>query len=231
MFDFNLEMGDVNIEPAENVEGLYDLQEFNDNLFNDYNMLGASTTFDELQNFEIIESNNDVFNASDAMEYYEYQGETNRCGQYSQLFVIEEFLGVDIDIETFCDFSEANGWFSEDIGTTFDNLNKMLDQFGIANELSDNNSFDDLMECLENDGRAIVAVDSGEYWEGEGFWDDIIEPMGADHAIEVIGYDEATDCVIVNDSGSPKGCGEMIPRDVFIDAWEDSNCTMVECYK
>ena len=189
----------------------------------------GSTKIDDLNNFN-PETSNDIFHAADAMEHWACQGNTERCAQCSQLFVIEEFLGIELDPDGFCAFSEANGWFSGAGGTYLEDMNKMLDYFGINNELSAGNSFDDLLRCLENGGRAIVAVDSGEYWNGEGFWDDLFHPNQADHAIEVIGYNPETDCVIVNDSGNPNGCGSEIPRETFIDAWNDSNNLMVECY-
>lgn len=189
--------------------------------------LTYSTSIDELENFNPEESN-DLYNAGEAMEIWECQGDTNRCAQFSQLFIIEEIYGITIDPDEFCAISEANGWFDEQGGTTLENMNKMLDYFGIENEMSQGKSIDDLLDCLENGGRAIVAVDSGEYWDNEDFWDDLFNPNGVDHAIEVIGFDPETNSVIVNDSGNPNGCGSKIPLDTFLDAWEDSGNFMVE---
>ena len=189
----------------------------------------GGTYVQELDNFN-PETSTDFFNATEAMEHWEWQGDTNRCAQFSQLFVIEEFTGLELDPEAFCRFSEANGWFSEAGGTTLDNMNKMLDFFGIQNEMSYGKSIDDLLNCLENGGRAVVAIDSGEIWNGEGFWDDVFDPNHADHAIEVVGYNPETDCIIVNDSGNPNGMGTEIPREAFEDAWADSGHLMVECY-
>lgn len=187
------------------------------------------TKIDELENFKPNESF-DFYEAADAMEHWEYQGSTNRCAQFSQLFVIEELTGMELDPDKFCAFSEAHGWFSEANGTSLENMNKMLDAFGIENEMSQGKSFNDLLNCLENGGRVIVAVDSGEYWNGEGYWEDVYNPNQPDHAIEVVGYDPETRSVIVNDSGNPDGRGSKIPLDTFLDAWEDSNNLMVECY-
>ncbi|MBQ8015501.1 MAG: hypothetical protein IJ264_04865, partial [Clostridia bacterium] len=53
---------------------------------------------------------------------------------------------------------------------------------------------------------------------------------GADHAVQVIGIDYSdpdNPMVILNDSGHPDGCGEMVPLDDFVDAWEDSGCQMI----
>ena len=186
-----------------------------------------STYGEDLENFDPNEGN-DVYDSGEAMEVWEFQGDTNRCAQYSQMFIVEEVYGVEIDPDEFCAISEANGWFDEQGGTSIENMNKMLEYFGIENELSQGKSFEDLLDCLENGGRAIVAVDSGEYWNGEEAWEDTFDPNGADHAIEVIGFDPETNCVIVNDSGNPEGRGTEIPLETFLNAWADSGNAMVE---
>jgi len=191
----------------------------------------TSTTADELQNFN-PETTDDIYHAADAMEHWEFQGDTQRCAQMSQIAVIEEFTGEDINPDEFCQFAYENGWYEgDDAGTRGEDMNKMLDYYGIENEMSNGKSFDDLLSCLENGGRAIVAVDSGEIWNGESYWEDAFNPeCGADHAIEVIGFNPETNCVIVNDSGNPNGCGCEIPLETFVDAWADSDNLMIECY-
>lgn len=190
----------------------------------------GGTTLDELVNFNPEESN-DLYNCSDAMEHWEYQGDTQRCAQMAQLSLIEEITGYELDPDEFCEFSKANGWYiGDDVGTAPENINKMLDYFGIENEMSQGKDFNAILDCLNNGGRVLVAVDSGEYWHGEGFWDDFFDPNGADHVIEVIGVNPETNCVIVNDSGNPNGCGSEIPLDAFLDAWADSGNLMVEVH-
>ena len=185
------------------------------------------TSLDDLENFNPAESN-DIYNCEESMEHWEYQGDTSRCAQFAQMFVIEEVLGYELDPDEFCAVSVANGWFDESIGTTDEQMSKMLDYFGIENTPSYDNSIDDLLECLNNGGKAIVTVDSGEYAYDEGFFDDLFNGEVADHAIEVIGYDPETDSIIVNDSGHEGGCGAKIPCDTFIDAWEDGGNFMIE---
>ena len=75
---------------------------------------------------------------------------------------------------------------------------------------------------------SVPWKDSGEYWNGEEAWEDTFDPNGADHAIEVIGFDPETNCVIVNDSGNPEGRGTEIPLETFLNAWADSGNAMVE---
>ena len=169
---------------------------------------------------------------SASMEHWEFQGDTGRCALYSQKFIIEEFTGQEIPIEDMVAMAEENGWFSDNSGSSFLNINKMLDAYGVENEMSFHNDISDIDECLQNGGRVIVAIDADEIWYGEG--DDMFSPnSSANHAVEVIGIDYSNPdnpMVILNDSGNPYGRGEMIPLEVFLDAWQDSECQMIACY-
>lgn len=172
-----------------------------------------------------------VGDPASSMEHWECQGETNRCALFSQMFVIEELTGEEIDMYEFQQIAEENGWYDD--GTSLVNLNRMLDYYGIENEMSFHNDISDVEECLNNGGRVIVAVDADEIWYyGQG--DDLFSPnSSANHAVEVIGIDYSdpdNPMVILNDSGTPYGCGEMVPLDEFMDAWQDSECQMVVCY-
>lgn len=166
------------------------------------------------------------------MENWECQGATNRCTLYSQKFVIEELTGEEIDIEQFADIAGENGWFSEEGGGVPLNMNKMLDYYGVENEMTFHADFQDIEDCLNQGGKVIVCVDSGEIWYGET--DDMFAPVdGADHAVQVIGIDYSNPeqpMVILNDSGTPDGCGEMVPLDVFKDAWADGDNQIITCY-
>ncbi|MBQ4075187.1 MAG: hypothetical protein IJD39_08295 [Clostridia bacterium] len=167
-----------------------------------------------------------------SMENWEFQEATNRCTLYSQKFVIEELTGEEVDIEDFADTAEENGWFTEEGGATALNMNKMLDYHGIDNEMSFHGQIDDIEQCLNEGGKVIVSVDSGEIWEGES--DNAFAPVdGADHAVQVIGIDRTdpeNPMVILNDSGHPDGCGELVPLDVFEDAWADGDHQMILCH-
>lgn len=169
--------------------------------------------------------------ASD-MENWECQGNTNRCTLYSQKFVIEELTGQDVDIEQLVDISKENGWFTEETGGNALDMANVLKYYGLDPEMSYHNDIEDIRQCLEDGGKVIVSVDSGEIWYGET--DQLFCPVdGADHAVQVIGIDysdPSAPMVILNDSGSPNGCGEMVPLDVFVDAWEDGSCQMITCY-
>lgn len=166
-----------------------------------------------------------------AMEVWECQGDTNRCALYSQKFVIEELTGRDIDIEEFADIAKQNGWFTEEGGTSFLNMNKMLEYYDVDHEMVFDSDMARLEEELRNGNKIIVSVDSGQIWHGEE--NDIFSPMTvSDHAIEVIGIDYSdpnNPMVVLNDSGTPGGCGEMVPADVFENAWSTGDHQMIVC--
>lgn len=189
--------------------------------------------FREFDHFNQELNENIYGNPEKSMEYWEYQGETNRCALYAQKFVIEEFTGQEIDIEELADTAETLGFFSEDGGTPCIYMNRMLDYYGVENEVSYGNTIEDLEESLNSGDKVIVSLDSGEYWYNESFLMDLFDPAnGPDHAVEVIGIDESdpeNPFVILNDSGTPEGCGERIPLEVFKDAWEDGNNHMIVC--
>lgn len=164
-------------------------------------------------------------------DFWEYQGPTNRCAIYSQKFVIEELTGEELDIEELADLAEDNGWFAEDQGTPLADMNKILDHYGVENEMTRFNTMNDIEECLDNGGKVIVALDADEIWYDDN--DDLYDGgYGVNHAVEVIGVDHTdpeNPMVILNDSGTPDGQGSRIPLDVFEDAWNDGDNYMIAC--
>lgn len=193
----------------------------------------AGTYADELEQFDPAHADMDAVSGDPAraMEQWEFQGNTGRCALYSQKFVIEEITGQEVDIEEMADLAEENGWFDEDHGTPLLNMNKMLDHYGIENTMRFHNDISDIERCLGFGGKIIVSIDADEIWYGEN--DNLFTPGdGANHAVEVIGIDHSNPdepMVILNDSGNPNGCGEMVPMDTFLDAWEDGDCQMITC--
>jgi hypothetical protein len=196
----------------------------------------GGTVYTELEHFHANEDYPDGISGDpkESMTYWECQGNTKRCALYSQKFVIEELSPniQNLDIEEFAQVAKEHGWFTEDGGTTFLNMNNMLDYYGIENVMTFHNSINDIEECLNNGGKVIVSIDSSEIWYGAD--NNIFAPeSSSNHAVEVIGIDRTNPehpMVILNDSGTPYGCGEMIPLDVFEGAWEDGDCQMIKCY-
>ena len=198
----------------------------------------ASSSYDDLfsadvDQYDPSQSNPDkvIGNPEEALEHWECQYDTQRCALYAQKFVIEEYTGQEISIDELAETAKENGWFDEGGGTGLLNINKMLDYYGVENEMSFNNDIESLQEHLANGDRVIVALDSAECWYGDN--DNIFTPsQGPNHAVEVVGIDYTdpeNPMVILNDSGPSNGRGELVPLDVFDDAWEDGNRQMVVC--
>lgn len=168
------------------------------------------------------------------MENWEFQGNTGRCAIYSQKFVIEQLTGQEIDIEELVAVAEGNGWFNESAGsgTATLNMDKLLDYYGVNSQMSFDNDLSSLEQELNNGNKVIVGVDSGQIWYGDE--NNIFSPeTTADHAVEVIGIDRSDEdnpMVVLNDSGTPDGQGEMVPLDVFENAWSAGDSQMVVCW-
>ena len=168
------------------------------------------------------------------MEHWEYQGQTGRCAIYAQKFAIEAITGREIPIEELVAVAEENGWFvpGENEGTVSLNMDKLVEYYGVENEMSFNNDIESLEEALNDGHKVIVSVDSGQIWKGEE--NDIFSPeTTADHAVEVIGIDRTdpeSPMVVLNDSGTPNGRGELVPLEVFENAWSAGDSQMIECW-
>ena len=171
---------------------------------------------------------------ADDMQLWEYQGNTGRCAIYAQKFAIEALIGREVPIEELVAVAEENGWFNEASGggTTTLNMDKLLEYYDVAHEMSFDNDMSDIEQALNQGHKVIVGVDSGQIWYGDD--NNIFSPdTQADHAVEVIGIDYSnpnTPMVVLNDSGSPQGCGELVPLDVFENAWKAGDAQMIECW-
>lgn len=233
--------GNLDVIASNNGHGSFDLFDYNSSQTIE-NSVYTSSYFDyprercflyELEQYNPYQNYNCVVHGSpeSSMNYWEYQANTNRCALYSQKFIIEELTGREIDIEEIARISEENSWFSEEYGTSIENMNRILDYYGVDNEISYGNSIEDIKNCLDAGNKVIVSIDADEIWYGE--LDSIFTPGdGVNHAVEVIGViDSPTgdNMVVLNDSGNPHGKGVMVPMDAFVDAWEDGSCQMVTC--
>ena len=170
----------------------------------------------------------DVF-TGDAMESWHVQS-GNTCAVVSQEFALESIFDREFDEDELRELAEDNGWYNN--GTSMEDVGKIMEYYGANVEQSIGNSLDDLKESLAQGNQVIVGVDADELWSGQN--EEMFGPgMDADHAIQVIGFDEsdmANPMVIINDSGVANGQGVMVPAEEFLDAWEDSGCFMVEAY-
>jgi len=102
-------------------------------------------------------------------------------------------------------------------GETLSDAVKVLDSFGVPSHVASDASIADLEHYLD-DGRAlIVGVDADEIWQGH---DTDINPTGrANHALLITAIDDSRHLVTLSDPGNPGGSAEVVPLDVFKQAW------------
>lgn len=180
-------------------------------------------------NYDTANADDTDGSPADDMANWEFQGDTNRCALYAQKFTIEAITGQEIDIEEMEAIAEQNGWFNN--GTATLDMSKMLEYYGVESDMTFGNDIDALRQALEDGKKVIVGLDSNQVWFGsEG---NILDPSNAaNHAVQVIGIDNSNpDCpmVVLNDSGSPQGCGELVPVEIFKEAWLAGDCQMITC--
>lgn len=159
---------------------------------------------------------------------WEYQGDSGPCAIYAQAMAYQNVTGEEIDVGELIETATEEGWY--DGGTSIDDMDKVLNYLGIDADVEYRGDMDDIRECLENGGRVVAAVDGNEIWLGDN--DTCYSPNDPNHAIEVIGIDYSGDepMVIINDSGTPDGHAIMVPKDQFLDAWQDSDFAYVCVY-
>lgn len=178
-----------------------------------------------------IDNQNIIGNPEAYMDNWHPQETDFSCAIAAQEFAIEELLDIDIDESELRKIAFENGWLTEN-GTTIYDIGKLMEHMGLNVERSFNNTLEDLCACLERGCHPVVSVDADELWSG--YNEELFFPgRDANHAIQVIGVDLSDPddpMVIINDSGVANGCGAMVSAELFLDAWEDSSCYMVEAY-
>ena len=163
------------------------------------------------------------------MQLWHQQTNPDTCAIVSQEFIIESFIDIDLNEDQLVDMAIEKGYYSPGGGTLPDDVGKIIEDFGIPVERTEGNTFDDLVEKLQNNQKIIVGLDSGEIWHnGEiEMLEDLLFMPQADHAVEVIGYNEDNQTIILNDPGHPDGQGFEVSLNDFEQAWEDSNNFMM----
>jgi hypothetical protein len=163
------------------------------------------------------------------MEVWVFQEVDGPCALYTQMFAIEGLTGQTIDMAEFQLVAEAHGWYND--GTPHAYVAKMLDYYGITNEMSYGNDLSDIVNTLSNDGKVIAMVNADKIWYD--YDSEIYAPGSSNHAVQVIGIDNSdpdNPMIILNDPGVPDGSGLMVPANQFMDSWGDGDFQMVAAY-
>lgn len=149
------------------------------------------------------------------------------CDFHSEATVLNDF-GVNVTEEQLQHEGEAQGWYQPGQGTPLEYMGRHLENHGIPAHVTEGNGVDNLISELSQGHRVIVAVDSGEIWNPgiNEQLEDAIQGGIPDHALIVDGVSMKENTITLTDSGT----GDYrtnYPLDQFMDAWADSNNTMV----
>ncbi len=158
------------------------------------------------------------------------QGYEDTCAIRSQELILRDF-GVNVSEDVLRDDAIKNGWYTPGHGTSPDDVGNLLELHGVEVNRYENANIFTLTSELAKGHRIIIGVDSGELWN-KGFWEEQEDRLGiggADHALIVSGIDTSDPenvKVVLTDPGSGDIAKEY-PMEQFIDAWQDSNFSMV----
>lgn len=161
--------------------------------------------------------------------HWERQETGFTCAVVAQQGIIEAFTGIDVPEEVLRYTAFVNGWLTTERGTSPCDMAQLLEYYGVPCHVRDSATISDLISELVQGHKVIVSVDSGELWGIDTPLEDFYR-RAADHAIWVTGVDTSDPLhpkVIINDSGHPKGAGQVIDLELFVDAWEDGGFHLV----
>ena len=100
----------------------------------------------------------------------------------------------------------------------------LLEDAGVPASIEVGQGVDTLVDYLTEGRRVMLAVDSGEIWEGEA-----TEDEAADHAVVITAIDTERGVAVLSDPGHPEGDMMEVPLEVLEDAWADSGYAAVVC--
>lgn len=177
-----------------------------------------------------------VGNPGEDMQDWHMQTHDDTCAVCSQEFVINDLLGTHVSEDQLVQIAEEHGWYTPGGGTSLENTGNLLEYYGLHVERGSGN-INSMESALANGDKIVVGIDANEIWSNgsDAVNDKLDSVMGipdtdANHAVEVIGVDNSDPShpmVVLNDSGHPGGQGEMVPLELFEEAWSDSGNYMV----
>lgn len=149
------------------------------------------------------------------------------CDFCAEASVLNDY-GFKVSEEQLQREAAQQGWYSQGNGTPLECMGHHIDVRNVPVAMTEGNGLDNLVSELSQDHRVIVAIDSGELWNpGAGeYLEDRIFGARPDHAVIVDGVSLSDNMVTITDSGTGH-FRTQYPLDNFMDAWQDSNNTMV----
>ncbi len=160
-----------------------------------------------------------------ALRWSETGEDDGLCAVISVKMVASRILGSEIPTDDLVAVATELGFANSGTieGLTLDQTEAILDRIGIDTSI-EHGTLDDLRSLLDEGRSIILAVDSDELRLG---FDDGRDDPGADHALVIIGIDDARGVVVLDDPGRVDGQGLELPIEVLLDAWDDADNAMV----
>ncbi len=202
--------------------------------------LGTSTTgFESVQHFDLSKIDHQICgNPLLDMRFWHPQKLPDSCAIVSQRMVLESLTGQEISEEQLVAEATAYGWYTPNGGTNPWDVGKLLELHGVGTQMKQSATLDEIARELAQGHKVIVGLDGDEIrTKGEDYNRDEVlgDPVlcrgrDANHAVEVIGVDYTNPSspeVIINDPGAIDGCGLTLPANKFLNAWRDSDNTMI----
>lgn len=165
--------------------------------------------------------------AGDA-RWWNHQADGDTCAVVSQQGILESLLHHDVPQGEIVRVAEEHGWYHPGEGTQPADMGNVIEAYGIPVERGYEYSMGDLYTALLDGHKVMVALDANEIWYPQAGLDGPpVEQYGsAGHAVWVTGItadDHGNLCVVLNDSGKPDGCHNLVLVDDFLNAWDDYN--------
>lgn len=168
-----------------------------------------------------------LFGTPETDSHFYHQQETPfTCAVASQRMILDQF-GIDVSESQLVYEATSYGWLSG-TGTSTDAMGNLLSLHGIPTHPG--HGIESLIHELSQGHKIIVGLDSGELNGIDPFFEDWINPNGADHALVVTGVDLSDPnhpMVLINDPGVPDGACKAFPLEQFLGAWDDMHCHFI----
>ncbi len=161
----------------------------------------------------------------EVLQYWSPQESDFSCAIASQKALLESITGLDIPELQLAEFAFNNGWFDPNCGTLPANVGNILEYYGIEVVRTYDQTIDDLIGCLNQGDKVLVALDANEIWTPQYDNNGVpLEQNDAGHVVWVTGihqYDDGNIEIILNDTGNPSGAGAVVQIKDFMNAWND----------
>jgi Peptidase_C39 like family len=163
------------------------------------------------------------------IKHWHIQDMPDTCAIVSQEYILDSCLERDFTEKELVHHAIEKGYYTPGYGTFMYDVGNLLEDFDFTVERTEGNNFNDILEKLNNNQKIIVGVDSNEIWANSSSEQlkDLFFMPEANHAVQVIGYSNESQTVILNDPGHPDGKGMEVNLRDFEEAWQDSNNFMV----